>query len=410
MSSEWTLTARWVLPVASPPLEGGLVTVAGERIAAVGPHGSRRADVDLGDAAVIPGLVNAHTHLDLTGLRGLAPPTPDFTAWLRQVIAHRRGRTAEQTQADVRAGIAECLRFGTTLVGDIAAGGASWEALAEAPLRAVVFYELLGLTEDRARQAAEAGRTWLEAHPATPTCRPGLSPHAPYSVCRDLFAAANELARRNDCPIMTHLAETRAERELIDRRQGPFVPFLQEVGAWDPDGFVERRTEALQICSQGGVRTLLAHCNYLSSSDLPRSDAVSIVYCPRTHAAFGHSPHPLRFFHARLRVALGTDSLASNPDLDLLGEARFFRSRNPRGSNVALLRMATLSGAEALGWAEETGSLTPGKSADLVVLPLPPADGNPHDLVITSDRPVQRVLFRGQWVSTGPDAESADLP
>jgi cytosine/adenosine deaminase-related metal-dependent hydrolase len=410
MSSEWTLTARWVLPVSGPPLEGGLVTVAGERIATVGPHGTRRADVDLGDAAVIPALVNAHTHLDLTGLRGRCPPTPDFTAWLRQVIAHRRTRTPEQTQADVRAGAAECLRYGTTLVGDVASGGASWDALAEEPMRAVVFFELIGMTKERAREAAAAGRSWLEAHPATPTCRPGLSPHAPYSVRKDLFIAANELARQHACPLMTHLAETRAERELLDRRQGPFVPFLQEVGAWDPDGFVERRTEALRICSQDGVRTLLAHCNYLSGGDVPRSEAVSIVYCPRTHAAFGHARHPLvSFWMQGIRLALGTDSLASNPDLDVLAEARFYRSRHPRGSNAALLRMATLSGAEALGWADETGSLEAGKSADIVVVPLPPADGDPHDLVMTSDRPVERVLFRGQWVR--PDRkESAGLP
>ncbi len=399
MSTEWTLTARWVIPVAGPPLEGGLVTVAGERIAAVEPHGTRRADVDLGDAAVLPGFVNAHTHLDLSGLRGQCPPSPDFTGWLRQVVAHRRSRTAEQTQADIRAGIADCLRYGTTLVGDIAAGGASWDALAESPLRAVVFYELIGLTEDRAREAAAAGRSWLERHPGMPTCRPALSPHAPYSVRRDLFAAANELARTHGCPLMTHLAETRAEGELLDRRQGPFVPFLQEVGAWDPDGFVAGRTEALRLCAHGGVRTLLAHCNCISSTDLPRSVAISVVYCPRTHAAFGHSRHPLRWFWGRrIRVALGTDSLASNPDLDILAEARFFRSRHARGSNASLLRMATLAGAEALGWADETGSLEAGKSADLVIVPLPPADGDPHDLVITSNLPVQRVLIRGRWV------------
>ena len=129
------------------------------------------------------------------------------------------------------------------------------------------------------------------------------SPHAPYSVRRDLFAAANELARSHGCPLMTHLAETRAERELLDRRQGPFVPFLQEVGAWDPGGFV-RWGQAIRTCSQDGVRTLLAHCNYLSSSDVPRSEAHSIVYCPRTHAAFGHPPHPFRVFLARgVRVA-----------------------------------------------------------------------------------------------------------
>src|SRR5436190_3894781 len=136
-SDHFTLTARWVFPASGPPLEGGTVTVRGDRIEAVEPRGVRTADEHLGNVALIPGLVNAHTHLDLSGARGLIPPTdPDhFTDWLRGVIAYRRSRTPEQTQADIRAGLAECLRSGTTLVGDIAAGGQSWDALAAAPLR-----------------------------------------------------------------------------------------------------------------------------------------------------------------------------------------------------------------------------------------------------------------------------------
>ena len=113
--------------MSQPPLERGTITIQGERILAVEAHGARRPNVDFGDAAIVPGFVNAHTHLDLTGLRALAPPTPDFTAWLRLVIAHRRHRTPEQVQADVRTGLAESLRFGTTLLGDISGDGGSWD-------------------------------------------------------------------------------------------------------------------------------------------------------------------------------------------------------------------------------------------------------------------------------------------
>src|SRR5947209_18259994 len=141
----WSLTARWVFPVDRPPLEHGRVTIVGERIVAVEPHHGEPADVDLGEVALLPGLVNAHTHLDLSGLRGLAPPSPDFTAWLRQVIAHRRSRSPEQVQDDIRAGLAECLRHGTTLVGDIAGSEGCRRAVADAPVRAVVFHERQGL-------------------------------------------------------------------------------------------------------------------------------------------------------------------------------------------------------------------------------------------------------------------------
>jgi cytosine/adenosine deaminase-related metal-dependent hydrolase len=394
--SAWALTARWIVPVAGPPLPGGTVTVAGERITAVEPRGQARADLDLGDVAVLPGLVNAHTHLDLTGLRGLAPPSPDFTGWLRRVIRHRRERSPEQVQADVSAGLSECLRTGTTLVGDVTAGGASRDALAAAPLRAVAFFELLGLTAARAEQALAAAVGWLAAHPDTDTCRAGLSPHAPYSVRANLFAQAALLARERKRPLAVHLAESLAELELLHHRRGPFVPFLQDLGVWDPDGLTGSPTAVMKLCDQR-VPKLFVHANHLApSARVPRGS--TIVYCPRTHAAFGHPPHPFRDFLARgVRVALGTDSLASNPDLDVLAEARFVRRHFPDVPAADVLRMVTLGGAEALGWADETGSLEPGKSADLVVVPLPARGGAPPESILDSHEPVRAVLFRGRW-------------
>lgn len=242
-STSWTLTARWVFPVDAPPLERGVVAVVGDKIAAVEAHGRLTADIDLGDAAVLPGLVNAHTHLDLSGMRGLAPPTPDFTDWLRKVIGHRRARSSEQVQADVRAGLAECLRFGTTLLGDISGDGGSWDALANAPVRAVVFREFLGLTKDRASGAYERLDRWLASRIATPTCRPGVSPHAPYSVRSSLFFAAST----RGVPIAVHLAETAAEQELLVLRRGPFVLLLQELGVWDPEGLAEDTDHVLHF-------------------------------------------------------------------------------------------------------------------------------------------------------------------
>jgi cytosine/adenosine deaminase-related metal-dependent hydrolase len=392
----WTVTARWVFPVSGPPLEGGRVTIQGERIVAVEPRG-RRADVDLGDAAILPGLVNAHTHLDLSGMRDLAPPSPDFTGWLRQVIAHRRGRSPEQVRADVEAGLAECLRCGTTLLGDISGDGGSWDVLAHAPLHAVVFRELLGLTEDRANRAVEEAEHWLEAHLATETCRPGLSPHAPYSVRSNLFGRAAVRANRVKCPLAVHLAETLAELDLLHRRRGPFVPFLKEIGVWDPKGLAKSPRLVMGICDCF-IPLLFIHGNFLApSANIPRK--ATIVYCPRTHAAFGHPPHPFRDFLARgVRVALGTDSLASNPDLDLFAEARFVHHCNPDVPGATLLRMATLSGAEALGWHDETGSLEAGKSADLIVLPIRPVQSaDPHQLLWSAPGPVRAVLFRGRW-------------
>ncbi len=356
--------------------------------------------MDLGQVAILPGFVNAHTHLDLSGLRGKCPPCADFTAWLRQVIAHRRRMTPQQIEADVRAGLAESLRHGTTLLGDISGDGGSWDQLANAPLRAVVFREMLGLPEARASGAWERLDRWLESRTPIPTCRPGVSPHAPYSVRASLFFAAST----RGVPVAVHLAETAAEQELLILGRGAFVPFLRDLDVWAPDGLAEDTQHVLNLLN-GLSPTLLVHCNYLEpSANIP--DNCTIVYCPRTHSAFGHAPHPFRHFLKRgIRVALGTDSLASNPDLSILAEMRHLHRHYPDTPGDVLLRMATLAGAEALGWAEETGSLEAGKSADLVVVPLEiGAKTDPLQALLESDLPVQKVLCRGKWIEL-PTAE-----
>ena len=388
-----SLTARWVFPVSSPPLPGGVVTIDGERIVAVEPHGSRRADVDLGDAAVIPGLVNAHVHLDLTGMHGLAPPRLPLPDWLSDVIAHRRSTTPEETNAAIRIGLAECVRTGTTLVGDISSGGASWPLLAASGIRATVYYEVIGLPEERAKLAFKAYISWLLGTDDSEMHWEAVSPHAPYSASAWLYRQASSADR-----VATHLAESAEELELLGSHSGPFVDFLQRLGVWAPGELIGSPAEVLAgFAENPSARAVLAHCNYLPpDTHIPPN--ATIVYCPRTHAAFGHAPHPWRQFLARgVRVALGTDGLASNPDLDLLAEARFLRRRFPDADGATLLRMATLSGAEALGWANETGSLDAGKSADLVVIPVR-GDGDPHDLFLATDEPVAKVMCRGRWL------------
>lgn len=388
------LTARWVFPVAGPPIANGRITIRGTQILTVEPASSRKADLDLGNAAIVPGLVNAHTHLDLSGLRGLVPPTPDFVGWLRGVIARRRTRGAMETAADIRSGLQESLRFGTTLLGDIAAGGSTWSALSESPLWAMCFREVLGLPGHRVATVWEEIGHWMEEHPDTPTCRAGVSPHAPYSVHKALIEAASRL-----WPVCIHLAESMDEADLLDHHAGPIVSFLQDLGVWDANGLAPSFEWVKWKCSRAPL-ALFAHGNFLPSS--PMSLNSSVVYCPRTHAAFGHPAYPLAEFLAQgVRIALGTDSLASNPDLDILAEARFVREHHPQVSGERILRMATLSGAEALGFAAITGSLEAGKSADLVVVPLSEGEGEAHQILLNDAdlRRPRRTMWRGVWRS-----------
>ena len=183
------------------------------------------------------------------------------------------------------------------------------------------------------------------SRPSTPTCRWGRSPHAPYTVdarCYKPLAILPGIAA-------VHLAESREELELLEYRTGPFVPFLQSLGVWEPDGLIRDPREFLRTNPEQHL--LVVHGNFLPG-DTPLSANQSLVICPRTHAAFGHPPHPFREFMKRgVRVCLGTDSLASNPDLDILAEARFVKRRYPDFDGETLLKMVTVFGAEALGWA-----------------------------------------------------------
>jgi aminodeoxyfutalosine deaminase len=385
-----TYTARWIFPIDAPPIERGVITIAADKIVAVEPHSTRTADVDLGNVAILPGFVNAHTHLDLSGARGQSRPTDDFTQWLRQVIAFRRSQTVKDVQGDTAAGLAESLRFGTTLLGDISAAGGSWDLIAQAPCRAVVYYELLGLTAAGMDRSWDVAAAWITEADEPGLRVRGLSPHAPYSVHRALFELANVAGK----PLATHLAESHEELHLLTSRSGPFVDFLKEMNVWNPDGLIIPEPYLSRF-----LPGIFVHGNYLDQATtfLPSQ---TLVICPRTHTAFGHPHHPFPHFLQRgVRVALGTDSLASNPDLDILAEARFLRRHYPEVEPAMLLRMLTLSGAEALGFGGIAGSLTPGKSADLVVMALPDVtSADPHDLVLDSSLPVQEVMFRGEWL------------
>jgi cytosine/adenosine deaminase-related metal-dependent hydrolase len=193
------------------------------------------------------------------------------------------------------------------------------------------------------------------------------------------------------------VAESTAEQELLDSRTGPLVPFLRELGVWDPAGLAPSWDWVVWKASRAPA-ALIAHGNYLPpATRLPANSAV--VYCPRTHAAFGHAPHPFPDLLGRgARVALGTDSLASNPDLDLLAEAGFVCERYPHVPGDRILRMATLSGAEALGYGDRIGSLEQGKSADLVVVPLPDVGAiDPYALLFSDTSGPRRTMWRGTW-------------
>lgn len=368
-------TARWVIPVDRPPLEWGVVAVDGERIKAVEPQVSATPDsvINLGEVALLPGLVNAHTHLEFSDLAEPIPAGDSFAGWIDRVVERRRGQH-DQVQA-AQLGSSESLRSGTTTLGEISTSDA-WRSIDARTGSGVVFREIIGLKPDRWEQALDTARRHLREEPADAAIWiRGLSPHAPYSVHPRLYERLIELAVEDGAPVAVHLAETREELELLERGTGPLVEQLQRFGAWEP-GLIRHGTRPLDyLMPLADVEHgLVIHGNYLSDDEidfLAQHPNLSVVYCPRTHTAFGHPPHPWRrLIEAGVRVALGTDSRASNPDLSLWSEVCFLAESFPEVLAVDLIRMATLDGADALGCGNDVGSLAPSKLANLVVLEL----------------------------------------
>ncbi len=416
-----TLTARYVFPVAGEPIPNGTVTIAGDRIVDVGrldgragrDHRSRLYDggpvEDLGNAAILPGLVNAHTHLEFSGLaEPLGQPGIAIADWLRLVIEGFR-QERHGSQSPVRRGLKESLRLGTTSLGEIAQPTWSSEPFERSPIGATVFLELIAPTPERVDPLLATAPRHVDAGDGTRRWLPGLSPHAPYTVLPRLLDAAIALSRTSRVPLAFHLAESREELELLRSGTGPLRDYFETLGTCDPALFTpgSRPLDYLRKLAEAD-RVLVIHGNYLDADEIAllaeHAERMAVVYCPRTHAHFGHQPYPLaRMLAAGVTVALGTDSRASAPDLSVLAEMRCVAQRHPEVPGDVVLRLGTLNAAAALGRAGEVGSLEPGKFADLAVVALPEHDAaDPHELLFDSSHPVVATICHGANVGRRP--------
>lgn len=425
--------ARWVLPVSTPPLHdaGVLVGTAGT-ILNVAPRaafevGPETDVVDLGEAVLLPGLVNCHAHPELSMYRG-ALEDLSFREWIARLVGSKRAALCDADHGDAALWTAaEAIRAGMTTVGATESSSAALGAFREAGLRGIVYQEVFGPDPAQvdASMAELTARLDELAPLETDLVRMGVSPHAPYTVSDDLYRAATRLALERGLPMALHVAESRAESELVARGEGEFAPGLRARGiALPPRG--RTPIEMLERLGVLAARPLLIHCVELEDADVERiADAgCAVAHCPIANAKLGHGIAPVPALRQRgVTVGLGTDSVGSNNRLDLLEEARV-ASLLQRAAHREwgllpaneLLRLCTVEGARALGLEGRVGTLEAGKEADLCAVSLAAPHVRPihdplaalfhaargSDVVLTVVR--GRVLFRDGELSTVNEA------
>ena len=394
--------AAWVLPIAAPPIRDGWVAVEAGRIVDCGaghpPAGSRVAAPPFGteSAAIMPALVNAHTHLELSYMRGLVPPAASFDTWVRAMLSLRR-KHPDPFAADIihaaGAAIVEARNAGTGVIGDISNTLVSARLLSDAGMPGHVFHEILGFNAEDPRGLVDAARARVEALDLTDAVvRVTVTPHAPYSVSPALFMAVAEHAAGALTSI--HLGESQEEVHFLSHGGGPIQAALEALGAWNPK-WTPPRCGPVEYLEKFGLlsdRLLAVHGVQLSYRELAQLTAAgaTLVTCPRSNQWVGAGSPPVEQFYASgVRVAIGTDSLASVEDLNLFAEMAAIRGLSSRVPARAILESATRIGADALGFGGEFGTIEPGKQAVLLAVRLPDAVGDVEEYLVGGITPGQ---------------------
>jgi cytosine/adenosine deaminase-related metal-dependent hydrolase len=409
--------ARTVLPINSRPIEDGAVLILGDRIVTIGPwkgfpaaftSANRGKIFDLGDVILMPGLVNAHCHLDYTGMAGMWPPPKKFIDWIPRMLAAK----AEWSYSDYARswvnGAKMLLNSGTTTVADIEAAPELlpevWEAT---PLRVISFLEMTGVRSKRDPNEIlhEAlGKIDSLSHDRSTAT---LSPHAPYSTSPELLRLSAETARERNLRVAIHVAESQQEFEMYTQGSGEMYEWLKRNGRDNSDC---GRGSPFQDLERAGLirENLLAiHANYLDESDyqLLNGKKVSVIHCPRSHEYFRHTKFPLeKMLAANVNVCLGTDSLATvvKPDkqeleLNMFQEMQAFARTNPEVAASAILKMATMNGARALGLFGKAGVLAGGAFADMIAIPFAGKTSEAENAALHFSGHVRASMIGGNW-------------
>ncbi len=403
--------ARIVVTMDGAPIEHGAIAIDDDHIVAVGSLDAMRAldagpVVDLGARVVLPGLINAHCHLDYTMLRGAISPPASFTAWVRRINALKRGLDDDDYLAAIGRGFAELKRWGTTTVCNIEAFPELMPRMPATPIRTWWFYEMIDIRHRITTDDVVAGALSFFKRSDTKLGGFGLSPHAPYTASTMLYQLANDCAATMEMPLTTHVAESREEASMFREARGPLHAFMSSLNR--PMTDCGKMTPFQHLWRSGAIdrRWILAHMNELTESDFALlaeaapSGGPSIVHCPGSHRYFGHSPFAFRRLHEMgLNICVGTDSLASTDSLSLLRELRRVRENESWLTAEELLRTITVNPARALRRSNELGRIAPGALADLIALPTSGDLAHVHEEIVNEERPISWMMLDGKIVS-----------
>lgn len=403
------LRAKTVLTLTGPPIDNGAVVVEGETIRAVGGWSDLAGEGagpvrDLGEVVLLPGLINAHCHLEYTDLCGEAPWHGSFTQWLLQVVALKQIKTDADWLSGIARGSEQLRRWGTTTAVNIAAFPRLCDQAETAGLRVIWCPELIDFNRaESAEDIVREAETWLDARPGW-LGRCGLAPHAPYTVSGGLYALTARVARARAIWVTTHVAESQEEDDMFRRGLGTMHDYFHRAGRDMSDC---KRVGVVQLLREYGVlgpNCLAAHANCLTPADaqLLAQTGTAVVHCPLTHRFFGRGVPLLKsLWHAGVTVCLGTDSLASHTvgsELNLFKEMQELARVFPELAAERILQLATVDAARALGQPSQLGQLQPGARADLIAVAAGNAGDDPYEAAVFTDRPVVFSMIGGQAV------------
>jgi cytosine/adenosine deaminase-related metal-dependent hydrolase len=386
------------------PIDDGAVVVTGNTIKDFGRFDEIRQRqsgevLDLGEQILMPGLINAHCHLDYTMLRGTIPPQRSFSDWIRDINAEKAKLSEQDYIESINAGFAEARRFGTTTILNLTGFPKLISAIKE-PVRTWWFGELIDV-----RNPVDAVRIADEAVESLKSARHwGLAPHAPFTASGRLYARCEEVARRENVLLTTHLAESREEMEMFRDAKGAAFDFLKSMGRPMEDCGRETPLSLFIRTRTLDERWIVAHLNELEAGDfelLEASAKFHIAHCPRSHAFFEHAPFALERLRALgFNISLGTDSLASNSSLSLFAEMRELLLKEPWLSPCEVVAMATRNGARAIGQSDLLGKITPAACADLIAFPGVSSIGDIFETIVAFEETVPWVMVNGAVLST----------